>query len=45
MEKVTEPNLARLLASLDNTPTVQVDDALKEPAKLALTRMLEACAK
>jgi quinolinate synthase len=45
MEKVTEPNLARLLTSLDHAPTVQVDEALKEPAKLALTRMLEACAK
>ncbi|MFP5221608.1 MAG: quinolinate synthase NadA [Acidobacteriota bacterium] len=45
MEKVTEPNLARLLANLDNTPTVQVDEALKAPAKLALERMLQACAK
>lgn len=45
MEKVTEPNLARLLASLDSAPEVTVDEALKEPARLALTRMLEACAK
>ncbi len=44
MEKVTEPNLARLLASLDSAPTVQVDEALKDPAKLALDRMLAACA-
>lgn len=44
MEKVTEPNLARLLSNLDSAPTVEVDEALKEPAKLALTRMLEACA-
>ncbi|WP_243359426.1 quinolinate synthase NadA [Fundidesulfovibrio terrae] len=45
MEKVTEPNLAKLLADLDEAPTVQVDEALKDPAKLALTRMLEACAR
>lgn len=45
MEKVTEPNLARLVQTLDAAPTVQVDEALKAPARLALTRMLEACAK
>lgn len=45
MEKVTEPNLARLITNLDSAPTVQVDEALKDPAKLALTRMLQACAK
>jgi len=45
MEKVTEPNLARLITTLDSAPTVQVDEALKDPAKLALERMLKACAK
>jgi len=45
MEKVTEPNLARLLSSLDTSPDVQVEEAFKEPAKLALKRMLDACAK
>jgi quinolinate synthase len=45
MEKVTEPNLARLLSNLDSSPAVEVDEALKDPAKLALTRMLAACAK
>jgi len=45
MEKVTEPNLAALLANLDLAPRVAVDESLKEPAKLALERMLEACAK
>jgi len=45
MEKVTEPNLARLIGNLDAAPHVTVDEALKAPAKLALTRMLEACAR
>ncbi|GFK94347.1 Quinolinate synthase A [Fundidesulfovibrio magnetotacticus] len=44
MEKITEPNLARLLENLDGSPSVEVDEALKEPAKLALQRMLDACA-
>jgi quinolinate synthase len=45
MEKVTEPNLAHLLQNLDASPHVTVDEALKEPARLALERMLAACAK
>jgi quinolinate synthase len=45
MEKVTEPNLARLITSLDASQDVQVDEALKQPAKLALQRMLDACVK
>lgn len=44
MEKVTEPNLAKLLENLDSSPHVTVDEALKGPAKLALERMLAACA-
>ncbi|MFZ5427254.1 MAG: quinolinate synthase NadA [Thermodesulfobacteriota bacterium] len=45
MEKVTEPNLARLIANLEAAPHVTVDESLKDPAKLALERMLAACAK
>ena len=45
MEKVTEPNLARLLQNLDCAAGVCVDEALKEPARAALNRMLEVCAK
>jgi len=45
MAKVNQENLARMLLSLDEQPTVEVDEAIKAPARSALERMLAACAK
>ena len=45
MAKVNQEKLAVMLMNLDKQPTVEVDEALKAPAKLALERMLSACAK
>jgi quinolinate synthase len=45
MGKVTEAKLAATLARLDEAEPVRVDPALAEPARLALNRMLEACAQ
>ncbi len=45
MAKVNQEKLCELLLNLETSPTVEVDEALKAPAKLALERMLAACAK
>ena len=45
MAKVNEETLAETLANLDTLPEVTVDEAQAAPARLALTRMLEACAR
>ncbi|MGE4552014.1 MAG: quinolinate synthase NadA [Desulfovibrionaceae bacterium] len=42
MAKITEAKLAALLTNLEADPPVTVDPAVKEPARLALTRMLQA---
>lgn len=44
MGKTTVDNLAALLDNLDNATPVDVTDDIREPAKLALERMLEVCA-
>ncbi|QGY41234.1 quinolinate synthase NadA [Pseudodesulfovibrio cashew] len=44
MGKITLENLAALLANIENETPVSVSDDVKEPARLALERMLEACA-
>ncbi|XPV74799.1 MAG: quinolinate synthase NadA [Desulfovibrio sp.] len=43
MGKVTESKLAGLLQNLEATPSVKVSSAVKEPAGLALQRMLDVC--
>lgn len=45
MAKITEANLAGLLLSLDSQPTVEVDPQVAANARLAVERMLEACAR
>jgi quinolinate synthase len=45
MAKITEEKLAGLLSGLDSAPTVNVPEAVRDPARLALERMLAACAK
>ena len=44
MGKITEANLAALLAGLDSATPVTVPDEVKASAKLALERMLAVCA-
>jgi len=44
MGKITVEKLAETLSTLDTATPVTVSDDVKEPAKLALQRMLEACA-
>lgn len=44
MAKVTLEKLADLLGRLKTAVPVEVDDSISGPARLALTRMLEACA-
>ncbi|TIH12127.1 quinolinate synthase NadA [Marinifilum sp. JC120] len=43
MAKITEKNLAGLLQNLETTPYEDVSDDIREPARLALERMLNAC--
>lgn len=43
MGKITLDNLAALLENIDNTPPVTVSDDIREPARLALQRMLDVC--
>lgn len=43
MGKITLVNLAALLEDIENVKPVEVEDSIKEPAKLALERMLKAC--
>ncbi|NDV20535.1 quinolinate synthase NadA [Pseudodesulfovibrio sp. JC047] len=43
MAKITVPKLAHTLVNLETATPVTVSDAVKEPAKLALERMLEVC--
>jgi quinolinate synthase len=45
MAKITEEKLARQLENLDRETPVSVGPEIAEPARLALTRMLDACAK
>lgn len=42
MDKITEAKLAALLQNLEDDPPVTADPTLKAPARLALTRMLQA---
>ncbi len=44
MAKITEEKLAAQLANLENEPPVVVSNDIREPAKLAVDRMLAACA-
>lgn len=44
MARITVPKLADLLARLDTAVPVECDRGVAEHARLALTRMLEACA-
>lgn len=44
MGKTTEENLCAALATLDTAEPVDVPDDVREPARLALERMLAACA-
>lgn len=44
MGKITLVNLAALLEDIKNTKPVEVAESIKKPAKLALERMLKACA-
>lgn len=43
MGKITTDKLARLLKNIDTASPVEVADEIREPARLALERMLEAC--
>ncbi len=43
MAKITEKNLAELLQNLETAPYEDVSDDIREPARLALERMLEVC--
>ena len=43
MGKITVDKLARTLKSLDSAAPVTVSDAIREPARLALERMLAVC--
>lgn len=45
MAKITEEKLAATLADLDSQTTVEVDDRVRDGARLALERMLEACGR
>ena len=44
MGKITLENLASLLENIENSPPVDVSNDIREPARLALERMLEICA-
>lgn len=43
MSKITVNNLAATLENLDNATPVTVSDAIREPARVALERMLAVC--
>lgn len=43
MAKITEKNLAELLQNLELVPYEDVSDDIREPARLALQRMLDVC--
>lgn len=43
MAKITLEKLAALLENIENATPVDVSDAIREPAKLSLERMLEVC--
>lgn len=43
MAKITEENLAGLLQNLETAPYEDVSDEIREPARLALERMLAVC--
>ena len=44
MGKITLEKLASLLENIENSPPVDVSNDIREPARLALERMLEICA-
>ncbi|WP_285904981.1 quinolinate synthase NadA [Pseudodesulfovibrio pelocollis] len=44
MAKITTDNLAALLRGIETATPVEVDETIKTPARLALQRMLDACA-
>jgi quinolinate synthase len=44
MAKITEEKLAAQLAGIESATPVTVPDDVREPARLAVTRMLEVCA-
>ncbi|MUM78426.1 quinolinate synthase NadA [Pseudodesulfovibrio sp. F-1] len=44
MAKITTTNLAALLRDIETSTPVEVDEDIKAPARLALQRMLDACA-
>lgn len=44
MAKTSEEKLARLLENLESAVPVEADETIAAPARLALTRMLKACA-
>jgi len=43
MGKITVTNLAATLSNLDNAPPVTVNKEIREPARVALERMLAVC--
>lgn len=44
MAKITEEKLADLLQNLETAPVESVSEEIREPAKIALERMLQVCA-
>lgn len=44
MAKINEKNLANLLQNLETATYEDVSDEIREPAKIALERMLQVCA-